>query len=153
MGFVLECSSKGDIRFSAFGARVKVFGVEDTIESHYQKSKVIITGYDANGNIVSHVAGKGKKPSAIRLCRRIGPYDYFDVKYLSAWYSLLWVKYLDAHPELVTYAMQFDDFHDMFRGKCINCQADVIKKYVKHGRGSILSDPLVIEFCGLLRTN
>jgi len=36
---VLECSSRGDKRFSALYAKVLAFGVRDTIENHYQKSK------------------------------------------------------------------------------------------------------------------
>ena len=44
---VLECSSRGDRRFSAMYAKVEVFGVMDTIENHYQRGK-----RDANGSPV-----------------------------------------------------------------------------------------------------
>lgn len=151
MKSILECSTKGDIRFSAFGARVKVFGVENTIESHYQQAKVVITGRDVYGEPIAYVAGKGKRPSAMRLMKRAGIYTYLDVKYITPFYKLLWVKYLDEHPELVEYASQFDDFHDMFKGKSINCQADVIREYIKLGRNHIMNDPLVIEFKQILR--
>ena len=49
---ILECSSKGDKRFSALYAKVKVFGVYDSIENHYQNCK-----RDINNQVV----GKGKK--------------------------------------------------------------------------------------------
>ncbi|WCK57551.1 hypothetical protein PP175_26155 (plasmid) [Aneurinibacillus sp. Ricciae_BoGa-3] len=32
---VLECSSKGDKRFTAFYAKVNLYGKEDSIENHY----------------------------------------------------------------------------------------------------------------------
>ena len=55
-------------------------------------------------------------------------------------YKLLWVKYLDDNPELVEYAKTYDDFHDMFKGKSTNCQADVIKQYIKQGKNSIIEE-------------
>ena len=36
----LECSSKGDKRYSSMYAKVTVFDNYDTIENHYQLSKV-----------------------------------------------------------------------------------------------------------------
>ena len=38
---ILECSSAGDKRFSAFYALVDVFGVTNSIERHYQSVKRI----------------------------------------------------------------------------------------------------------------
>ena len=114
---VLECSSKGDKRFSAMYAKVKAFGVMDTIENHYQKCK-----RDADGN----VAKKGQTVDYIILIRR-----KFPATMLTAWYRMLWIKYIDKNPDLVEYAQQFDEFTDAFRSKgMINCQADVIKDYV-----------------------
>ena len=49
---ILECSSRGDKRFNALYAKVKVFGFEDSIENHYQRCK-----RDKNGNPVK----KGQK--------------------------------------------------------------------------------------------
>ncbi|WCK57549.1 macro domain-containing protein (plasmid) [Aneurinibacillus sp. Ricciae_BoGa-3] len=62
------------------------------------------------------------------------------MEYLTPFYKLLWVKYLDASPSLVAYASEFDDFTDSFRGNSVNCQADVVKQYVKEGRTSILKE-------------
>ena len=114
---VLECSSKGDKRFSAMFAQVKAFGVMDTIENHYQKCK-----RDADGNPVK----KGQPVNHIVLIRR-----NFSAEMLTPWYRMLWIKYLDQNPELVAHAKQFDEFTDMFRSSnMINCQADVIKAYI-----------------------
>jgi len=141
MNKVLECSSKGDKRFSALFAKIKVWNEFDSIEGHYQKCKVFL---DANGNYFSSLNWKevkewqkeGMRPVKIILNGVILPIDY-----LSSYYKLLWVKYLDANKGLVEYAKQFDEFTDMFRGKnTINCQADVIRQYVKEGRESIMKE-------------
>ena len=62
---ILECSSKGDKRFSALYAKVKVFGVYDSIENHYQNCK-----RDINNQVV----GKGKIRSSRIISR---PYKRF----------------------------------------------------------------------------
>ena len=113
---VLECSSRGDKRFSAMYAKVVAFGVPDTIENHYQKCKRTAEGnLVKKGQPVNHMVLNGHR---------------FPVEMLTDWYRLLWIKYLDGNPVLVEYAKQFDEFTDMFRGKnTINCQADVIKDY------------------------
>lgn len=134
---ILECSSKGDKRFSAFYARVKVFGFEDSIERHYQSCK-----RNKEGNI----AGKGKKVELMVIPTNTGKSFKLKPKFLTAYYKLLWCAYLDAHPDLVEIASAYDDYNDMFRGKAINCQADVIRQYIKEGRKSILNEPDVIEF-------
>lgn len=151
---VLECSTysgdaktpKGDKRFSAWGAKVKVGSTFDYIENHYQLCKRFIE----DGKVVvpkSWKDAKGKHDIAFFevLGRRYEP------KYLSAYYSLLWVKYLDDNPSLVEYAKGFDKFTDKFKGKSVNCQAEVIRKYVKEGREAILKDTLVKEFVALMK--
>ncbi len=136
---ILECSSKGDKRFSAFYAKVKAFGKYDSIENHYQLCKrfgefVPETWKDAKGKTPTHFELNGVE---------------YDLKYLSMWYDMLWLKYLDENPGLVEYASQFDDFGDMFKGKSINCQADTIRKYIKQGRDAVWNDCL--EFIDLLK--
>ena len=59
------------------------------------------------------------------------PDGKYESHILTDFYRYLWYKYLSANPELVAYAKQFDKFNDMFRGKCINCQADCIEAFVK----------------------
>lgn len=143
---ILECSSKGDKRFSAFYAKISIFGVFDSVENHYQLSKRF---YGENGEVIipkSFRDAKGKQA------------DYFEVKgiqfpieYLNSFYKLLWVKYLDANPSLVKYASTFDEFTDIFKGKSMNCQADVIKQYVKEGRSSIMKECKI--FSTVLKNN
>ena len=135
---VLECSSVGDKRFSAFFAKVSFYGKIDSIENIYQSVK-----YDREGN---RVRKSDKVYWVIINGRKLEP------KYLTPFYKLLWVKYLDRHPELVEYAKGFDEFNDRFRGKCINCQADVIRDYVKYGRDYIMQSYEVREFLAILKS-
>lgn len=123
---------------------VDIFGNKASIEEHYQLSKRFdnISGLTVPQNIKD---AKGKKPSHFVVNGRV-----FDIKYLSSYYSLLWIKYLDTNPGLVNYVKGFDDFTDMFRGKSQNCQADVVKKYVKQGRQFILKE--CSEFIKILKT-
>lgn len=129
----LECSTKGDARFSAMWARVSVNGVVDTIENHYQKSKV----FKIDGNIVrpktineaKNWQHKGNKPIAFVL----GKFTY-PVELLSMWYESLWWKYLMEHKDLYKYACGFDTFTDSYKRKnTMNCQAEVIEYAVKNG--------------------
>lgn len=127
---ILECSSKGDKRFSAFYARVSAFNKIDSIENHYQLAKRIGEDKPKSWRDV-----KGKTPTHIELNGIT-----YELKYLSQWYKLLWLKYLDHNPELVEYASEFDEFNDIFKGKSVNCQADVVRQYVKEGRESLVRD-------------
>lgn len=112
----LECSSRGDKRFSAFYARLKKFNGK-SIEEIYQNSK-----RDENGNI----PGKGRKVYCMAWEGK-----YYKPELLSRLYKYLWKVYFEENPNLLEYASKFDTFTDMFRGKCINCQADVIRDLVK----------------------
>jgi hypothetical protein len=131
---VLECSSKGDKRFSSFYAKVSIFGKFDSIENHYQRCK-----RDANGNIV----GKGKPVDHIWLYN-----GSLGVSFLTQFYRLLWIKYLDENPKLVEVLRGYDDYHDMFKGRAVNCQADVIRDYVRD-RDSLVKS--VQPLCDALR--
>ena len=114
---ILECSSAGDKRFSAFYAKVEFNGIIDTIEKHYQNCK-------RNNN--GQPCKKGEKVSYIVLNN-----NKYPAELLTPLYRYLWYKYLKNNPELVSYAKQFDKFNDKFRGKCVNCQADCIEAFVK----------------------
>lgn len=136
---ILECSSKGDKRFSAFYAKTTVFGKYDSIENHYQSVKCKFDN----------------KKYGVR-CKKGEHVDYIIIgnknlhpRFLTPFYKLLWCKYLDENPELVEYAKQFDEFNDMFKGHSINCQADVIRQYIKEGRKSIIDD--CKEFINILK--
>jgi hypothetical protein len=115
----LECSSRGDKRFSAFYAKVTIAGVTDSIENWYQHSK---------RDELDNVPGKGR-----RVAYMINPFNgnKLPANCLTDFYNILWIKYFIQNPNLLEYAKGFDTFTDMFRGKCINCQADVITKCVK----------------------
>jgi hypothetical protein len=135
----LECSSAGEKMCSAFYAKVEVFGEWNSIEYHYQSRKGFKTKSPTGEKVITYTTPKlvkGKTPDFFVP----KPGIFMDTCYLSQWYKLLWVKYLDSKPELVEYLQQFEDFHDMFRGNSVNCQADVIRQYVKQGRESIMTE-------------
>lgn len=125
---VLECSTKGDKRFSAMCAKVSVHDKFDTIESHYQKSKVF---QDKNGTYYTckrWESAKGKKPVACKIGNVV-----LSTEYLSMFYELLWYKYLKNNEYLIEVLAKFDEYQDMFRSKkSMVCQADTIREYMKN---------------------
>lgn len=132
---VLECSSRGDKRFSAMYARVEYMGKVDTIENHYQNCKRFIV----DGEYVQVENPKGKPVDGAMVFDEL-----YDTNMLTLFYKWLWVKYMGAHPELVEYARGFDDYNDMFKGKAINCQADVIREIITDSE-SIDSETSVVH--------
>ena len=122
---MLECSSKGDRRFSSLYAQVIAFNTLASIEHHYQQSK-----RDANGNPVS----KGK-PVDHMVLNNIK----LEARFLTQWYNLLWIKYLDNNPKLVDVLKRYDDYSDCFKGRAINCQADTIRAYMQNRTGLLKS--------------
>lgn len=132
---ILECSSAGDARFSAFYAEVEIFGVTASIEEHYQLSKRFLD----KGRIVA--------PESMDSAKGLRPYEFvvrgipYKTEYLTAWFTYLWIKFLDSNPKLVKVLKQYDDYSDMFKGrKTINCQADVIRRYMHEGRESLIQE-------------
>ena len=116
----LECSSKGDRRFSAFYAMLKVrSGATKSIETLYQQSKRMKDG---------SIAGKGKRPDYVSIGS-----EHFTTEALTPWYNYLWFCYFTQNPELLDVIAKYDTFTDMFRGHCINCQADIIQ--LVHDKG------------------
>lgn len=126
----LECSSKGDKRFSAMYAKVN--GI--TIENRYQLSKRFLH----NGLIVY--------PSSIKECKHwqykndyilldfIAFNNIFSIQYLSMYYKFLWYLYFIEHKDLIDYIKKFDTFTDCFRKENTkNCQADIIQLIAKEG--------------------
>lgn len=120
---VLECSSKGDKRFSALYAQVEYMNVVDTIEKHYQGAKRF---KDEEGEYVALPNPKGKPVDGCLVFDEL-----YEASTLTSFYSWLWLRYFKANPDLLTYAKGFDDYNDMFKGKAINSQADVIRNIVK----------------------
>jgi hypothetical protein len=140
---VLECSTRGDKRFSALVARVRVAGYWATIEEHYQLSK----RFKGSPAPTTWREGKGKAPDYLVVVGR-----HIPESLKRAFYDMLWVKYLDAHPDLVEYAKLFDDYSDCFARPGGVSQADSIRAYVKSGRESITSRWDVVNLTARLST-
>lgn len=98
----LECSSKGDKRFSAFYARLKV---GKSIEELYQSFKI----FDDGSTGLHWREAKGRKA--------------INQKEAAEFYSQLWDVYIDEHPELLKVLKQATGLSDIFgqEGHC--CQA------------------------------
>jgi len=97
----LECSSKGDKRFSAFYAMVD----GKSIEERYQAYKVFP---DGRSNL-SWKEAKGMFPVNMEQCR-----DY---------YAELWNTYIDDNPELLDVLLKATGLSDMFGQEGHVCQA------------------------------
>lgn len=103
----LECSSRGDKRFSAFYARIKAEG-NKTIEQLYQGYKIIyIDGKPTSGLSIKEAKGKRASNSG----------------QAALFYSRLWDKYIEENPELLSVLQQASGLSDIFgqEGHC--CQA------------------------------
>lgn len=100
----LECSTRGDRRFSAFCARVERYDGR-SIESIYQGMKVF---EDGSSNLDWRSA-KGKTAVNQAEC--------------AAWYSHLWDQYIFENPDLLSVLRAASGLSDMFgqHGHC--CQA------------------------------
>ena len=104
----LECSSKGDNRFSAFYARVEHNGRIASIEVHYHAAKVFKdqrTGIETS----SWREAKGKSP--------------VNYAYVSDLYSKLWDQYIGNHPELLVVLKRATGLSDIFGQPGRVCQA------------------------------
>ena len=100
----LECSSKGDIRFSAFWARLHERDSR-TIEDIYQAAKVLSGGKTG----LTWREAKGKKA--------------VNQEEVSELYSLLWDEYIEENPHLLRILQEASGLSDIFGqlGHC--CQA------------------------------
>lgn len=126
----LECSSKGDKRFSAFYAKITLpNNVIDSIENIYQFSKRF--PYQAN----TIKEAKGKTPHFFVFLNQEYP-----INLLSSFYEFLWILYFIQHEYFVDYIKQYSKFTDSFRGKSINCQADIINKVKALGLNNMIAE-------------
>ncbi len=103
----LECSTKGDRRFSAFCARIKRRG-DKSVEEIYQAAKIFENGK----------TGLTWKEAKGRI-----PLNKEDVRKL---YSKLWDEYIEENPELIEVLKRYDGVSDMFGQKGHVCQATEI---------------------------
>lgn len=120
---ILECSSKGDKRFSALYAKVNIDGKVDTIENHYQLAKRF-----GNAKAPTHWKQcKGRKPTHIEFRGRRLPLGK-----MTDYYNWLWAMYLEQNPSLVEFLKEFDGFNDCFARPGCNNQAEAIRIYMSN---------------------
>jgi hypothetical protein len=100
----LECSSKGDKRFSAFHARLRCMEGR-SIEDLYQGAKVFADGSTG----LSWREAKGKAPVNTDEVREL--------------YSALWDAYIDENPELLAVLKAASGLSDIFGQPGHACQA------------------------------
>lgn len=100
----LECSSKGDKRFSAFSAKISKFN-NRTIEDLYQGFKV----FEGGVTDLSWRQAKGKQALNMDDC--------------AEFYSGLWDLYIEENPHLLSVLISSSGLSDLFGqdGHC--CQA------------------------------
>jgi hypothetical protein len=104
----LECSSRGDKRFSAFYAKVEREGTIRSIEEHYQRMKIF---EDRSTNLYWRQA-KGRKAINQGWC--------------NTEYHTMWNTYLKQHPELLEVLKNATGLSDMFGQEGHVCQATVL---------------------------
>jgi len=97
----LECSSRGDRRLGAFGARIRARG-NRSIEELYQAAKVFEDGSTG----LTWRQAKGRRAVNQDVCARF--------------YGLLWREYVAENPELHAVLRRFSGLSDMF-GKVGHC--------------------------------
>lgn len=101
----LECSSKGDRRFSAFYARVKRYG-NLSIEEVYQAAKVFEDG----------TTGLTWKQAKGRPC--------INQEEVRALYRELWRTYMSENPHLMDVLVNASGVSDIFGQEGHACQAE-----------------------------
>ena len=120
---ILECSERGDKRFSPQYATLNIHGQERNIEELYQTAKRTKDGRcAAEGETVDHI---------------VDPFtgDKLSAKEAPWFYRGLWISYLTQNPELVQYAEQFDAFSNIGSRHVIEKSYHVcIEAYVKGNR-------------------
>ncbi len=112
----LECSSRGDRRYSAYFARLPYRNYR-TIEDLYQSFKIFpptTEGVNATGNMLNWKDAKGK--AAINQVEA------------AAFYEQLWREYLSENSVLLEPLMKASGLSDMFGQPGSVCQATVLWK-------------------------
>ena len=107
----LECSTKGDTRFSPFFARLK--GDKFSIEDYYQGAKIFDDG--KTGLNWKDVKGK--------VC--------INQQYVKDLYEWLWEEYIRENPELHQILVDATGLSDIFGKEGGTCQADTLWK-IRH---------------------
>lgn len=105
----LECSSKGDKRFSAFYARI-IAKDNKSIEELYQAAKV----FEDGSTNLSWKEAKGRKA--------------VNQEYLSKYYDNLWIEYILENKHLAKVLVNYSGLSDIFGQAGHNCQATTLWK-------------------------
>lgn len=100
----IECSSRGDSRFSAFAARIRARG-NRRIEDIYQGAKVFADGRTG----LSWREAKGKRA--------------INMPEVAALYARLWDEYIAENPHLMPVLLKATGLSDMFGQPGHVCQA------------------------------
>lgn len=100
----LECSSRGDKRFSAFYAKLSKYNGK-SIEELYQAAKVFEDGSAG----LTWKEAKGRTPVNVEFCREF--------------YGHLWDEYIEENPHLVKILTDASGLSDIFGQKGHCCQA------------------------------
>lgn len=108
----LECSSRGDKRFSAFYARIKALG-NKSIEELYQAKKIFSDGTTG----LTWREAKGKRA--------------INMPEVAAYYDKLWMMYLKENPDLIDVLKKYNGYSDMFGKAGCQCQAVTLFKIIK----------------------
>lgn len=109
----LECSSRGDKKFSAMYARIKSMG-NRTIEEIYQGAKVFADG--KTGLTIK----EAKRRKAINMDK------------VSKLYDELWEIYLKENPKLIEELLKYNGYTDIFGKEGCQCQAKSIYRIVNN---------------------
>lgn len=111
----LECSSRGDKRFSALYARICSRNF-NSIEEIYQSAKRFPPGPDVDmfGQLTDWRKAKGKLP--INLTEVVQLYE------------TLWREYLAQSPDLIHTLVKASGLSDMFGQPGHQCQAEILWK-------------------------
>lgn len=138
----LEVSSIGDKRFSALYAKVSVCGKVNSIENHYQTSKVFL---DENNNEIQFDSFKEvKKAQRNKKYTLIGfklKGKFYKKENLTLWYKSLWYKYFLNNKNLIVVLNSYDHFTDKFTASnTVNSQANVCKQIRYKGINSLYQD-------------
>lgn len=118
----LECSARGDRRFSSSHVKLKIHGEERTIEEWFISSK----------------RNKYDKPVS-----RGEPYEYvidpftgkklYEKDEINDMYKGLWAAYLYRNPKLVEYASKYTGFNDSNYSSSLPIKSsDIISAYVEN---------------------
>lgn len=115
----LECSSKGDKRFSAFYARIKSRG-NRSIEDIYQASKVFADGSTG----LSWKEAKGRRA--------------VNQDEVTSLYAKLWDEYIGENPQLLDVIANASGLQDIFGqpGSC--CQASELWRIRSENLGHVI---------------